>query len=182
MDNIWWLVILILFFSQCAHSSRSNKITSYSNANEVTVWKKTHRAPVSLLLKCILQSVSRRMQWSGPGCKNSNTVGRNQSLACLDPPSPTSLRNCGARSDKPLICWLRECRRALLRWWQAVCAGEERAFADLIVLCQVGMSTSQYPHPWAKADPFTGNAGASIPQNKGSYSLSTRCCAHWLWP
>lgn len=52
---------------------------------------------------------------------SSNTVGRNQSLAWLDPPyTPQSLRNCGARSDKPLICWLRECRRAVLRWWQHV--------------------------------------------------------------
>lgn len=60
-------------------------------------------------------------EWSGPSCTSSNTVGRNQSLACLDPPfSPQSLRNCGARSDKPLICWLRECRRAMLRWWQHV--------------------------------------------------------------
>lgn len=50
----------------------------------------------------------------------AKTVGRNQSLACLDPPSPESLRNCGARSDKPLICWLRECRQAMLRWWQPV--------------------------------------------------------------
>lgn len=61
----------------------------------------------------------RRVIW--PACTSSNTVGRNQSLACLDPPSsPQSLRNCGARSDKPLICWLRECRRAMLRWWQHV--------------------------------------------------------------
>lgn len=61
---------------------------------------------------------------TGPSCTSSNTVGRNQSLACLDPPSsPQSLRNCGARSDKPLICWLRECRRAMLRWWQHVCRG-----------------------------------------------------------
>lgn len=32
---------------------------------------------------------------------NSNTVGRNQSLACLDPPSPESLRNCGALWQAP---------------------------------------------------------------------------------
>lgn len=52
---------------------------------------------------------------------SSNTVVRNQSLEWLDPPcTPRSLRNCGARSDKPLICWLRECRRAVLRWWQHV--------------------------------------------------------------
>lgn len=69
------------------------------------------------------ERVSLNAEWSGPACTNSNTVGRNQSLACLDPPSPESLRNCGARSDKPLICWLRECRQAMLRWWQPVCWG-----------------------------------------------------------
>lgn len=68
-----------------------------------------------------LRSYTASAEWSGPAWTGSNTVGRNQSLACLDPPSsPQSLRNCGARSDKPLICWLRECRRAMLRWWQHV--------------------------------------------------------------
>lgn len=64
-----------------------------------------------------------QLMWTDPAqpVKQRHTVRRNQSLACLDPPSsPQSLRNCGARFDKPLICWLRECRRAMLRWWQHV--------------------------------------------------------------
>lgn len=72
-------------------------------------------------LSHVAECVTANSEWSSPACTSSNTVGRNQSLACLDPPSsPQSLRNCGARSDKPLICWLRECRRAMLRWWQHV--------------------------------------------------------------
>lgn len=92
--------------------------------NEPTERKTPSRALV--ILSPQVQSAERvalHAEWSSPACTNSNTVGRNQSLACLDPPSPESLRNCGARSDKPLICWLRECRQAMLRWWQPVCWG-----------------------------------------------------------
>lgn len=92
--------------------------------NESTERKTPSRALVILFPQVqFVECVTVNAEWSSPACTNSNTVGRNQSLACLDRPSPESLRNCGARSDKPLICWLRECRQAMLRWWQPVCWG-----------------------------------------------------------
>lgn len=121
------------------------------------------KALVTLSFKSKWPSVSKPMQTdSAQPVKQQHKVGRNQSLACLDPPSsPQSLRNCGARFDKPLICWLRECRRAVLRWWQHVYWGEG------------GLSCLKTSLPGSHV-----NCSVSRPPSHGR-PLNRKCCSSW---
>lgn len=127
-NSCWWvcntdkMLVVSIKWRTIMQQIQLQKLTCCTN--EPTE-RKTPSTPLVILSPQVqsVECVALNAEWSSPACTNSNTVWRNQSLACLDPPSPESLRNCGARSDKPLICWLRECRQAMLRWWQPMCWG-----------------------------------------------------------
>jgi len=124
LANTWWKIgftgeIVMISFTQQGHSivSENQRTILRSKWNRIrdklaTRFSSQHGklAPPqstghSASQVQVAEGVPVKAAWSGPAFTSSDTVGRNQSLARLDPPaSPQSLRNCGARSDKPLIC------------------------------------------------------------------------------
>lgn len=142
----------LLYLKPIISNKFQNNMITKKETNTKTLARPRRKTPPSWAQVALLpkfQQPNATLRAPSDPVRSVRAVGRNQSLACLDPPcSPASLRNCGARSDKPLICWLRECRRATLRWWQHVYSGGGGPRLDWILRCQVAMSTAYFPGLW----------------------------------